>query len=59
MRGESTPVRSNGWYQAQIWGELGHGLGLRAIGLIGFSDIGASILAHLGLPAPDHGRSFL
>lgn len=28
VRGEGTPVRSNGWYQAQIWGELGHGLGL-------------------------------
>lgn len=38
---------------------LGHGLGARPVGLVGFSDIGASILAHLGLPAPDHGRSFL
>ncbi|WP_207099561.1 phosphopentomutase [Paracoccus shandongensis] len=38
---------------------LGHGLGLREIGLVGFSDIGASVLVHLGLPAPDHGRSFL
>ncbi|MGN7870579.1 phosphopentomutase [Paracoccus sp. 22332] len=38
---------------------LGHGVGTRAIGLVGFSDIGASVLAHLGLPAPDHGRSFL
>ena len=38
---------------------LGHGLGAQNIGLVGFSDIGASTLAHLGLPPPDHGRSFL
>ncbi|TBN44114.1 phosphopentomutase [Paracoccus subflavus] len=38
---------------------LGHGVGMRAVGLVGFSDIGASILAHLDLPPPDHGRSFL
>ncbi|MDP5306406.1 phosphopentomutase [Paracoccus spongiarum] len=38
---------------------LAAGLGPRAIGLVGFSDIGASVLAHLGLPAPQHGRSFL
>ncbi|CAM3379043.1 phosphopentomutase [Paracoccus nototheniae] len=38
---------------------LGHGLGARAVGQVGFSDIGASILDHLGLPAPDHGASFL
>lgn len=38
---------------------LGHGMGARQVGLVGFSDIGASVLAHLGLPAPDHGRSFL
>ena len=38
---------------------LGHGLGARNVGLVGFSDIGASALAHLGLPPPDHGRSFL
>lgn len=38
---------------------LGHGVGAREVGLVGFSDIGASVLAHLGLPAPDHGRSFL
>ena len=38
---------------------LGHGLGTREIGLVGFSDIGASVLAHLGLPPPDHGRPFL
>ncbi|WP_374299856.1 phosphopentomutase [Paracoccus sp. (in: a-proteobacteria)] len=38
---------------------LGHGVGPREIGLVGFSDIGASVMAHLGLPPPDHGRSFL
>ena len=38
---------------------LGAGVGARAIGLVGFSDIGASVMAHLGLPAPGHGRSFL
>ncbi|MFC3627926.1 phosphopentomutase [Paracoccus angustae] len=38
---------------------LGHGAGARQVGLVGFSDIGASILAHLGLPPSDHGRSFL
>ena len=38
---------------------LGHGLGAQNIGLVGFSDIGASTLAHLGLPPPDHGSSFL
>ncbi|SEU09072.1 phosphopentomutase [Paracoccus homiensis] len=38
---------------------LGHGLGARPVGHVGFSDIGASIMAHLGLPAPQHGTSFL
>ena len=38
---------------------LGHGLGAKDVGLVGFSDIGASVLEHLGLPPPDHGRSFL
>ncbi|RMC34898.1 phosphopentomutase [Paracoccus alkanivorans] len=38
---------------------LGFGLGKREIGQIGFSDIGASVMAHLGLPAPQHGKSFL
>lgn len=38
---------------------LGHGVGTRPVGLIGFSDIGASILAHLELPRSDHGESFL
>ncbi|MDP0925771.1 phosphopentomutase [Paracoccus onubensis] len=38
---------------------LGAGLGAKAIGQVGFSDIGASVMAHLGLPAPQTGRSFL
>ena len=38
---------------------LGHGVGSRAVGQVGFADIGASVMAHLGLPAPEHGRSFL
>lgn len=38
---------------------LGAGLGARAIGNVGFSDIGASIAAHLGLDAPGHGSSFI
>lgn len=36
-----------------------HGLDAGEIGHVAFTDIGASVLAHLGLPAPDHGRSFL
>lgn len=38
---------------------LGAGPGAKAIGQVGFSDIGASVMAHLELPAPQHGRSFL
>ena len=38
---------------------LVHGAGRGEAGLVGFSDIGASVLAHLGLPAPAHGTSFL
>jgi phosphopentomutase len=38
---------------------LVHGLGKRPLGQIGFSDIGASVMDHLGLPATQHGRSFL
>lgn len=38
---------------------LGHGLGARAIGHVGFSDIGASLMDHLGLPPTHHGKSFL
>lgn len=38
---------------------LGAGIGSREIGNVGFSDIGASIAAHLGIDAPAHGTSFL
>lgn len=38
---------------------LGAGLGAKAIGQVGFSDIGASVMAHLDLPALQTGRSFL
>ncbi|NHF71663.1 phosphopentomutase [Paracoccus xiamenensis] len=38
---------------------LGAGLGARAIGNVGFSDIGASVAAHLGLDLPKAGASFL
>ncbi|MDO5620534.1 MAG: phosphopentomutase [Paracoccus sp. (in: a-proteobacteria)] len=38
---------------------LGAGLGLRPVGLVGFSDVGASVLAHLGLRGPAHGQSFI
>ncbi|MFC0202330.1 phosphopentomutase [Paracoccus rhizosphaerae] len=38
---------------------LAHGAGARRVGLVGYSDIGASVMAHLGLPAPAHGESFL
>lgn len=38
---------------------LGAGLGARAVGQVGFSDIGASVMAHLGLALPGHGKSFL
>ena len=38
---------------------LGHGLGARAIGHVGFSDIGASVMDHLDLSPTHHGRSCL
>jgi phosphopentomutase len=38
---------------------LGHGLGARPVGLVGFADIGASVAAHLGIAVPGPGRSFL
>lgn len=38
---------------------LGHGVGTRAIGHVGFSDIGASVMDHLGLPPTHHGATFL
>ncbi len=34
---------------------IGWGLGARALGQIGFADVGASVAAWLGLPAPGHG----
>ncbi len=38
---------------------LGHGLGAKAIRLVAFADVGASIAAHLGLDNQGPGRSFL
>ena len=38
---------------------VGWGLGARAIGEIGFADVGASVAAHLGVPVQGPGRSFL
>lgn len=38
---------------------LGYGVGARAVGQVGYSDIGASIATHLGLAVPGHGKSFL
>lgn len=38
---------------------LGWGVGTRAIGQVGFADVGASIARHLDLPASGPGRSFL
>ncbi|MBK4215055.1 phosphopentomutase [Paracoccus caeni] len=38
---------------------LGYGLGSRAVGNVGYSDIGASVMAHLGLPKTQHGQSFI
>lgn len=38
---------------------LGWGFGPRPVGLVGFSDVGASVAAHLGIAAPAHGASFL
>ncbi len=38
---------------------IGAGLGLQEIGICGFSDIGASVAAHLGLGPRGAGRSFL
>ncbi len=38
---------------------IGHGLGVRDIGLVGFTDVGASVAAHLGVDASPPGRSFL
>lgn len=38
---------------------LGAGLGVKEIGNVAFSDIGATILDHLGLLPSSHGKSFL
>lgn len=38
---------------------LGWGAGRRAIGQVGFADVGASIARHLDIPASGPGRSFL
>ncbi|CAM3042227.1 phosphopentomutase [Paracoccus aminovorans] len=38
---------------------LGWGYGARAVGLVGYADIGASVAAHLDLPPVGPGRSFL
>jgi phosphopentomutase len=38
---------------------IGYGIGARAIGQVGFSDVAASIAAHLGVPNQGPGRSFL
>ena len=37
----------------------GPGLAPRAVGLIGFADVGETLAAHLGLAPGRHGRSFL
>jgi phosphopentomutase len=38
---------------------LMHGVGARELGLMGFADVGASVAAHLGVPAQGPGRSVL
>ena len=38
---------------------VGYGAGLRKAGLVGFTDVGASVAAHLGVPGQGPGRSFL
>ena len=38
---------------------VGWGAGARAVGQIGFSDVAASLAAHLGIRSPGPGRSFL
>lgn len=37
---------------------LGAGLGVRAVGQVGFADVAASVAAHLGVPAFGPGKSF-
>ena len=38
---------------------LMRGVGARELGLIGFVDVGASVAAHLGVPAQGPGKSVL
>ncbi len=38
---------------------VGYGAGLNPVGLVAFTDIGASVAAHLGVPSQGPGRSFL
>lgn len=38
---------------------LGYGVGERAVGLVEFADVGASVAAHLGVDAMGPGKSFL
>ncbi|MCG6901162.1 MAG: phosphopentomutase, partial [Rhodobacter sp.] len=38
---------------------IGYGAGVQAIGQVGFADVGASVAAHLNVPASGPGRSFL
>ena len=38
---------------------LGIGVGVKPVGLVAFTDIAASVAAHLGVPAKGPGRSFL
>ncbi len=38
---------------------VGHGIGTRPIGLVGFTDVGASVAAHLGVAPQGPGKSFL
>lgn len=38
---------------------IAHGVGAKAAGLVAFTDVAASLAAHLGLPAEGPGRSFL
>ena len=37
----------------------GPGIDVRAIGCVGFADVGETLAAHLGIPSGPHGRSFL
>ncbi len=38
---------------------LGWGLGRRAVGQVGYADLGVSVAAHLGVPSAGPGKSFL